>query len=356
MRVTWMIVSAMLASALTAGCREAVTEEAPRPVRYVVAAESQDGGSERLTGQIAAHHYVNVSFRIAGKIADRFVSAGDAVAPGKVLARLDDAVVRDTLLAAKADVAAAQAALVQADKQARRVENLVAQGAVSRSENDLTVRQRTAAVAQLDAAQAKRHQAEEQLGYATMRSEVSGVVVSRLAERGEVVNAGQPVFRIAENKGWDAVFDMPESLVRDGLAMGQKLSVCLDGQRDVCAEASIYEIAPEADTTTRTYQTKALLGTHPDAMLLGATVVGHLVAPGKTVVALPASALSKRDGKPSVWIIDAAHTVSSRPVEVARYGTDTVMLSGGVKPGERVVTAGVQTLRPGQKVRDDVQP
>lgn len=336
---------------LFSGCQDETTVQVSRPVRTVVV-HPAEGETVTLTGQIAAHKAVNASFRTGGKLLERLVSVGDTVHSGQILARLDAAVIRDTLLAASSDVAAAQATLNQASSHAARMSSLVQEGAVSRSEHDLAVRQLKAARAQLEAADARRHSASEQLGYTDLRADAGGIVVGRYAESGEVVSAGQPIFRIAEDHGYDAVFDVPEGLVQAGLAVGQKVRVCLDNRREVCAEAELYELSPEADAMTRTYQAKTLLADRPETMLLGSTVVGSMTLSGSGALVIPAAALSSSEGHPAVWIVDgASSTVSLRPVQVARYTRDTVVLSGGLKEGERIVTAGVQTMRPGQTIQ-----
>ena len=87
-------------------------------------------------------------------------------------------------------------------------------------------------------------------------------------------------------------------------------------------------------------------------MRLGATVTGSLRLPAPPGVEIPASALTEADGRPAVWVVDPeSHTVSLRSVEVLRYDPDDVVISQGLEKAELVVTAGVQTLRPGQKVR-----
>ena len=76
---------------------------------------------------------------------------------------------------------------------------------------------------------------------------------------------------------------------------------------------------------------------------------GSTAPPG---VEVPASALTETDGRPAVWVVDPqSKTVSLRSVEVARYDPADVVITKGLETGEVVVTAGVQTLRPGQKVR-----
>ena len=86
-------------------------------------------------------------------------------------------------------------------------------------------------------------------------------------------------------------------------------------------------------------------------MRLGSTVIGRIKLPAPPGVEVPDSALTEADGRPAVWIVDPqSRTVSLRSVEVARYDQAAAVISKGLETGEFVVTAGVQTLRPGQKV------
>lgn len=87
-------------------------------------------------------------------------------------------------------------------------------------------------------------------------------------------------------------------------------------------------------------------------MRLGATVTGRLEIGSGKGITVPASALTAIDRSPALWIVDPANlTVNLRPVEVLRFDPGSVVISSGLDVGELVVTAGVQALHPGQKVR-----
>jgi RND family efflux transporter MFP subunit len=114
----------------------------------------------------------------------------------------------------------------------------------------------------------------------------------------------------------------------------------------------VREEAPLADPTTRTFQVKVGLTDPPAAMRLGATVTGRIRLAAPEGVEIPASALTEANGRPAVWIVDPqTQTVSLRNIEVLRHDPASLVVSQGLAPGEVVVTAGVQVLRPGQKVR-----
>src|SRR5260370_724573 len=90
----------------------------------------------------------------------------------------------------------------------------------------------------------------------------------------------------------------------------------------------------------------------PDAMRLGATIVGQVKVQSEPVIQLPGTALTQSEGKPAVWVVDPEKkTVSLVPVTVGHYDTSSAVVAQGLKDGDLVVTAGVQALRPGQEVR-----
>ena len=349
--LTALAMAAVLALSL-AGCRENKEEQAVRPVRSIVIEPGPAASGEIFTGQIDAHNYVSASFRIAGKIQERFVSAGDRVKAGQTLARLDDAVQRDTLTSAQAQVLASQAALEQASKLAARVEALIGERAVSKNQYDSAIRSRKEAAENLRASQASRHSAAEQLSYTVLKAPAAGVITERLAESGENVAAGQPVFRIAAESGFDAVFDMPTEMLRRGLRNGSRIKVCLDSDSAVCAQASVYEVSPEASSSTRTHLTKAFIADCPASMILGSTVTGEVISEEADAVVIPKTALTSHNAKDAVWIIGPDSAVAYREIVIDRYTKDDVYVKSGLAKGDRVVTAGVQVLLEGQKVRE----
>jgi membrane fusion protein, multidrug efflux system len=103
---------------------------------------------------------------------------------------------------------------------------------------------------------------------------------------------------------------------------------------------------------TGTFEVKVGLADPPPAMRLGSTVTGRMRVGGAGGVEVPASALTTADGRAAVWIVDPANeTVSLRNIEVLRHDPARAQVAQGLEPGDIVVTAGVQALRPGQQVR-----
>ena len=193
--------------------------------------------------------------------------------------------------------------------------------------------------------------AQEQLSYTVLSADAPGAVTAVGAEPGEVVHAGQMVVQLARQGGRDAVFDVPEQLMRTG-PRDPVVEIALTNDPQVKATGRVREVAPQADPATRTFQVKVGIIDPPEAMRLGSTVTGRITLAAPPGVEVPASALTEANGRPAVWVVDPqSQTVSLRSVDVLRYDPATVVISQGLETGEIVVTAGVQTLRPGQKVR-----
>ena len=282
---------------------------------------------------------------------ERPVHVGDVLKAGQVVARLDPQIQDNALRSAEANLASMQAALTQARLTFGRQQQLIKDGWTTRANFDEVQQKLLSAEAQVDSAQAQVRTAREQQSYTVLSADSPGAVTATGAEPGEVVHAGQMIVQLARQGGRDAVFDVPEQLIRNHPPQDQ-VDIALTNDPQVKATGRVREVSPQADAATRTFQVKVGITDPPEAMQLGDTVVGRIRLTAPPGVEVPAGALTETDGRPAVWVVDAQnHTVSLRNVEVLRYDPATVVISRGLETGEIVVTAGVQTLRPGQKVR-----
>ncbi|MBQ1420774.1 MAG: efflux RND transporter periplasmic adaptor subunit [Desulfovibrio sp.] len=333
-----------------AGCeRDQRAPSPPRLVRVSEAMPAPDTAIDCFTGKVEAAVSVAASFRVAGKIAERFASAGDAVRQGQLLARLDDALQQEQVASAQAQVDAAHALLAQTSAKAARASRLATSRAVSRNELDDALRQERQAKERLAEAEAQLASAREVLGYTRLEASADGIVARRLAEAGENVQAGQPVVLLALGSGLDAVFELPSSALMAGLAKGQEIEVCLADHKEVCARARVHEVAPEAGAL-RSHQIKARLLDPPKEMLLGSTVAGSFRHRNPASFAIPAQALASRDGRDAVWIVGRDKTVSLREITVLRYEEDRIIVASGLEKGDVLVAEGGHALLEGQRV------
>jgi len=168
-----------------------------------------------------------------------------------------------------------------------------------------------------------------------------------------VVTAGQGVVTLARPDIKEAVIDLPAGLA-DELSGEVKFLVAAQLDPSVNTSAVLREIEPQADAATRTRRARLTLADTPEAFRLGTAISVTLSSAIQPRSELPLSALQEVDGHTRVWVVDPQqHTVSLRDVKVSERLDNSVVLSAGLQPGERVVTAGVNSLKPGQKVKID---
>ena len=343
---------ALAVMTLAACAKKAEAPPVVRPVRSIVVEKREVKDPKVASGHLRARDEVNLAFRIGGRIIQRNVDVGDKVQAGQTVALLDSEVERNARNSAKADVAAARAALDQSEALERRQKQLLNDRVISPNEYDISLRQLKTTKAQLDAAEAQLKSAEEELSYTELKSDAAGVVTDKGAEVGEVVPAGKMVLQVAQETGRDAVFDVPAQALRDGLSIGAQGDVWLADHPEIKAEGKVREISPQADPVTRNYQVKVELADPPAGMFLGATVLGRLKLKAESVIEVPASSLTMIENKPAVWVVDPKdQRVHRREITIARYAPDSVIVTHGLNSGERVVTAGVQELYEGQTVK-----
>ncbi len=287
--------SLVAVAALLAGCRLPWSDaDANRPIT--------------LSGTVDAHE-VDLSFQVAGRIRSLATDEGRTVQAGQVVAELDTADLaladqRAQALAASArsalaslqagarpqEVRGARAAVAQAeadrryaDQQVVRTKELIAQHFVSPDQLDRVRSAADVAAARVDqagqslslllegarkqdleraradvqAAQAAADAAHRQLDYARLVSTAGGVVSVRLAEAGQVVAVGQPVFRVAElQRPWVRAYLPEGDLGR--VHLGDAVDVHVDGRAGKTYRGRLSFVSPQAEFTPKTVETKAL--------------------------------------------------------------------------------------------------
>jgi len=338
---------------LLGGCGqdEAVVAPEVRPVRVVTIEKRETFDTISLTGTVQAEMQVNLAFRIDGRMRGRNVSVGDSVKGGQVVAQLDPENEENALRSARAEVSAASARHVEARNDYERQKTLLERGFTTRARYDQASQSLQSTKSQLDSAEAQLLIAEDRLSYTQLIADAGGVVTAVGAEPGEVVQAGRMVVQVARDGGRDAVFDVP-ARVKDTVPANPVIEVELATDPAVRATGRVREISPRADPATGTFRVSVGLDNPPSAMRLGSAVTGRVHLGGLPGVRIPAVAVTRSNEQPAVWVVDpASKTVALRNIEVDQFSPAYVSVGHGLTPGDIVVTAGVQALRPGQKVR-----
>jgi len=221
--------------------------EAPL-VRAAVVQEAVPA-SRSFTGTVAARVQSDLGFRVSGKVLARLVDAGQTVKRGQPLMRIDPVDLKLAAVALEEAVAAARARALQAAGDEARYRDLLGTGAVSASAHDQIKAAADAAKAQLSAAEAQADVARNASRYTELVADADGIVMETLAEAGQVVNAGQPVVRLAHAGRREAVVQLPETLRP---ALGSVVQATLFSKGAVSVPAKLRQLSDMADRLTRT--------------------------------------------------------------------------------------------------------
>ncbi|MDQ0138963.1 efflux RND transporter periplasmic adaptor subunit [Cupriavidus necator] len=324
-----------------------------RPVRTVVAGRTAGSVGATYSGEIRARYESQLGFRTAGKIVARMVEVGSHVKRGQPLFQLDTTQESLQVAAAGAEVDAARSRVAQARVDVRRTEQLLAQNFASQAELDQQRLALNQAEAQMRSAQARQQLNANMRGFTTLVADRDGVVSAINAETGQVVSAGQTIATVAADGEREISISIPESRV-DELRKAPTLTITVWAQPDKSWTGKLRELAPDADSVTRTYSARiSIQEADPEVLRLGMTA--SVIAPnvdGSGVIRVPLTAIVDHERGRQVWVVDPKTSrVIAREVKLGAAQNDSVIVVGGLAGGETVVSAGVHMLQPGQQVK-----
>ncbi|MCB2115445.1 MAG: efflux RND transporter periplasmic adaptor subunit [Rhodobacteraceae bacterium] len=343
------LLAVLLLSAAPAGAADTQPEAAPRPVVTVIVDEGTESAITYV-GTVVARIEADLGFPLAGTIAERPVSAGDLVAAGEVLARLDPTDLDAALQAAEAGVTVAEAQLRSARDTSGRVEELVRRGVASATQSEDAARALVAAEAQMERARATLVRASDQRGLATLTAPQAGVVTAVAAEPGAAVSAGQAVLTLAGTEAREIVIDLSEADVAR-FPTGTAFAAVLGANPAIAATAILDRVDPVADRSTRTRRLHLSVAEAPEAFRLGALVRVSVASGAGGGVVLPAAAVRTTSDGTSVWVIDRSdNRAHLTPIRLGAPAGDFVLVTEGVAPGDEVLVRGIHSIEDGQVV------
>lgn len=361
-RAPWLL--PLAAVSLLCACQPKAPVAEVKPVVWVSAVQPAAASAARVFAAVLQPRVESpVGFRVGGRITLRLVETGQRVKAGQTLAQLNTDDLLTGLQSARQQVLGAEAELSQLQADAARLERLSTDGSAPAAELE---RQRTrvrAAQARLDAARQGAQLADNRVNHATLKAPFDGVIVQVMADAGQVLDEGQPMFLIARSGEIEAEVDLPEDLVPLVASTAAELRV--PGLPELTPlPLSVREVAPKGMGPGRQVRVRyALKAGMPAAtaaaLRWGQTAEVHWPAPshggtsdGSHSVSVPAGALVKRDGAPHVWVVAGSgqdQRLKAQPVTVQRHSGDAVVVNG-LTPGMKVVSAGAQKLVAGTVV------
>lgn len=335
---------------LVACSKPAEKAEDIRPVRVIqLAAENIDVVAE-FSGEVRARVESRLGFRVGGKIIARKVDVGTLVKRGQVLMQLDPQDLQLAQAQANAGLRAAESNRDLTKAEYERYKDLREKNFVSQAVLDAKETAYKSANASYEQAAASYKNQSNQTGYTTLVSDADGVVTGVDAEVGQVVAAGSPVVRVAQSGEMEIVIGIPENKV-DTLRQIPDVRVKIWARPNDILAGKIREISPVADASTRTYTAKVAIPKPPADVKLGMTAYVTFAAKSpRAMLKVPLTALYQEKSITSVWVVENG-AVKLVPVQVGAPSGNDFLLTSGVSAGQTIVTAGVNLLKPGQKVK-----
>lgn len=335
------------------GCTKAVTvtveEETPLVRAQPVKMEGfvQSAG---YSGEVRGRYESKLSFQVSGKIIKRNVELGSLVKPGDVLLEIDPKDIQETLNVSSAQVSSAQWQLSLAKNNLDRYKRLYEANAVSHAEYEQYQNAYNLAEEAVNQALAQHNKNVNQLEYAQLCADLPGVISSINAEVGQVVSAGQTIITVVQDSDREVEISIPENRINE-LKNARQIDVTFWALPDVVVKGKVREISPVADEKSRTYDVRISLPDTPRGIELGMTADVRVTnSSGEITVFIPLSAIYQTGEQPAVWIIEN-EIVTLKPVRIGTFGDGEVQIREGLQDGDIIVTAGVNKLREGQRVR-----
>ena len=351
------------------GCRSAeeLRSRSPVPVRVRVVAEAAGRGATRYSGSIEPASKVDLAFKVSGYVRElaqvsgpggsRKIQEGDWVKKGTVMAVVTESDYQQRISAARADLAQATASQKQTQLDFGRATTLLRQSAIPQAEFDTAGANRDMANAKAQSARARVGEAELAYADCTLRAPFDGVVIRRNVEVGTLASAGLLAFTLADTRQMKVIFGAPDTLL-DRLRLGDKLTVRLETlARDLTAE--ITRIAPSADVRSRAFDVEATLANPDDQIktgMIAALKIPEAAKAGSTL-GLPLTAVVRAPRDPrgfAVFVVETsgkADVARLREVKLGDVIGNSVLVTSGLKPGERVIDRGATLVNDGETVR-----
>jgi membrane fusion protein (multidrug efflux system) len=314
-----------------------------------------------LVGRLAAYRSADVRARVPGVVQRRVYEEGSDVARGQVLFLIDPAPLRAALGQSQASLAQAQATYANAQALANRVRKLLPQKFISQVDYDNAIAAERSAAAAVQAARATVESSSINLGYATVRSPVSGRAGKAQVTEGALVGEGDTTL-LTTVEQIDPIYanfsigvaerTEVQRLAQGGSNAGREVQVLLaDGS--VYPHPGVLDFSGDmVDPATGAIALRAVVP-NPDHALLPGTFVTLKATLGEQRAAylVPQDAVQRDQQGAYVLAVGSDGKVLRKNVDAEHNQGANWIVTTGVAPGDKVIVSGIQRAQPGQPVK-----
>jgi RND family efflux transporter MFP subunit len=337
-----------IVSLLISGCskkEEEVPEEVIRPAKIMEIQKNTTIQEITYPGKVRALDRVEVSFEVSGRLIELPIKEGQLINKGDVIARIDASDYQSRL-------DAAQARVNQTKAEVDRYANLLKEKVVAKSTYDVKLKNYDISVSDMKIA-------KKAVSDTFLRAPFSGLIGKRFIDNFQVVQVKEPIVSIQKTTAVDIIVNAPELYIGQKDRYNIKLFAEFANYPGERYPVTVKEFSTEADSQTQTYR---IVFTMPipagKAILDGMTVSVHMIRQHKegavvSGVKIPIQSVFYDETKKAyVWIVNPDMTISKRAVTVGMMEKGNITVTKGLAAGEKIITAGVQKLTPGAKVRE----
>ncbi len=331
--------------------KQAVVEDVKYVKTVTLCQTTPQDNYNRFSGIIKAQYEPQLSFRVAGKVIKRYVDIGQPVKKGQVLASLDPTDYKLSEDSQVANLAAAKSNYMTQEQNLARYTELLKENFVSQSAFDTQKSSFESAKAKYQEALNNLANSKNQVAYTNLTAPGDGVIASINMDAGKVVSAADIVATMNFSGPKEIEIQLPETQI-NSYTLGQDAAIQI-WSNDKIYHGKIRLISQSNDAQTRTYTSRITLTDGDNSIKYGMSAYAQINSKNQTNgLQIPTSSIYPIDGKSYVWLVSSEHTVKSVPISVSSADAEMAIVNSDLKCGDIIVSAGVNLLHDGQKIRE----
>jgi RND family efflux transporter MFP subunit len=326
------------------------------PVQTIVAKTQKIPDTTEYLSVLKSRHSATINPQVEGQITNIFVKSGDRVTAGTPLLQIDPLKQEATVSSQQAAVAAQQANLTYAKTQLDRQRKLFEAGVVPRQDLDNAQSTYDASEAQLKALQDQAKQQQVELHYYNVKAPMDGIVGDVPVRIGDRVQVTTLLTTVDEPGALEAYIYVPADRARD-LKIGVPVHLVDAAGKDI-GDTRITFVSPQVDTETQTVLAKAAVPNSSGALRVAQQVRTQLVWSSHEGTTIPVLAVTRINGQFFAFLAvkEGNNTVArQRLLKVGDIVGNDYAVSDGIKPGDHIITTGLQFLQDGMPVMEQAQ-
>jgi len=304
-----------------------------------------------IPGIVVSADRVEIASRLSGYLYHLDIHEGQTVKKGQLLFAVDPAGVKEGIRQAEAELAKAKAALADAQDNYERYKKLYGERATTKQHYEEMETAWNVAKGDYQAADAALATARSRLKYAEIRAPLDGLVVSKLADDGQLVSPGRAVLILEDQNHLQVQVQVPERAFVH-LTMGQEVDINFQGPdyKEKTVTGSVERLVAAADPATHTHLVKIGLPAS-GGFYIGEYVLVNILVGEQEGIIVPADAVYNRAGITGVFVVNAGDQAQFRMVTLGRQMSQGTVILSGLFPGDRLIISTERPLANGVKIR-----